>query len=147
MSNIAKAEDGNFIVTTGKGEHHARHVVLALGKFGSPRKLGLKGEELRKVMYRLIEADHCVNKKILIVGGGDSAVEAAMSLASQVGNTVTLRYRQETFSRLKDRNSQRINDFMRKGKLRVIFNSNPVEFRTDSAILEVKGVQQTIPND
>jgi thioredoxin reductase len=98
-------------------------------------------------MYRLIEADHYVNKNILIVGGGDSAVEAAMGLASQVGNTVTLSYGQETFSRIKDRNSQRINDFMRRGKLKVIFNSNPVEFRNDSAILEVTGVRQTLPND
>lgn len=147
VNNITKAEDGVFTVTTGNGQHRARHVILALGKSGSPRKLGVKGEELPKVMYRLIEADHYVNKKILIVGGGDSAVEAAMGLACQVGNTVTLSYRQEAFSRIKDRNTQRINDFMRKGKVKVIFNSNPVEFRNDSVILDVKGVQQTLPND
>ena len=69
-------------------------MVLALGRTGTPRKLGVKGEELPKVMYRLIEADHYVNKKILVVGGGDSAVEAAMGLANQVGNKVTLSYRQ-----------------------------------------------------
>jgi thioredoxin reductase/Pyruvate/2-oxoacid:ferredoxin oxidoreductase delta subunit len=147
VSNIVKAEDGNFLVTTGKGEHRARHVILALGKSGSPRKLGVKGEELPKVMYRLIEADHYINKKILVIGGGDSAVEAAMGLASQLGNIVTLSYRQETFSRIKDRNSQRINDFMRKGKVKVLFNSNPVEVLNDSVILEVKGVRQTLPND
>ena len=78
---------------------------------GSPRKLGVKGEELPKVMYRLIEADHYVNKKILVIGGGDSAVEAAMGLAHQVGNTVTLSYRQANFSRIKDRNAKRIEDF------------------------------------
>jgi len=147
VNNILKGEDGTFLVTTGKGEHRARHVILALGKSGSPRKLGVKGEELPKVMYRLIEADHYINKKILIVGGGDSAVEAAMGLASQVGNTITLSYRQETFSRIKDRNLQRINDFIRKGKLKVIFNSNPVEFRPGSVILEVQGVTQTVTND
>jgi thioredoxin reductase (NADPH) len=98
-------------------------------------------------MYRLIEADHYINKKILIIGGGDSAVEAAIGLASQVGNTVTLSYRQETFSRIKDRNTQRINDFMRKGKVRVIFNSNPVEILNDSVILDIKGARQTLPND
>src|SRR5208337_971434 len=147
VNNILKGEDGTFLVTTGKGEHRARHVILALGKSGSPRKLGVKGEELPKVMYRLIEADHYVNKKILIVGGGDSAVEAAMGLASQVGNTITLSYRQETFSRIKDRNLQRINDFIRKGKLKVIFNSNPVEFRPGSVILQVQGVTQTVTND
>ncbi len=147
VSNIVKADDGIFTITTGKGEHRARHVILALGKSGSPRKLGVKGEDLPKVMYRLLEADHYVNKKILIVGGGDSAVEAAMGLASQIGNSVTLSYRQETFSRIKDRNTKRIEDFMRKGKLKVLFNSNPVEFRPDSVILDVKGVQQNIPND
>lgn len=147
VNNIVKAEDGNFTVTTGAGEHRARHVILALGKSGSPRKLGVKGEELSKVMYRLIEADHYINKKILIIGGGDSAVEAAMGLASQVGNTVTLSYRQETFSRIKDRNTQRINDFMRKGKVKVIFNSNPVEILNDSVILDVKSARQTLPND
>ncbi len=147
VDNIVKEEDGIFTVTTGKGQHRARHVILALGKSGSPRKLGVKGEELPNVMYRLIEADHYVNKKILVVGGGDSAVEAAMGLASQVGNTVTLSYRGEAFSRIKERNTQRINDFMRKNKLKVLFNCNPVEFRNDSVILEVKGVKQTLPND
>ncbi|HKF40735.1 MAG TPA: NAD(P)-binding domain-containing protein, partial [Candidatus Acidoferrum sp.] len=129
------------------GQYKARFVILALGKMGSPRKLGVKGEELPKVMYRLIEADHYVNKKILIVGGGDSAVEAAMGLAHQVGNTVTLSYRQGSFSRIKDRNAQRVEECIKKGKVRVLFNSNPVEFRNDSVILEVNGAQQTLPND
>ncbi len=147
VENIVKEEDGIFTVVTGKGQHRARHIILALGKSGSPRKLGVKGEELPKVMYRLIEADHYVNKKILIIGGGDSAVEAAMGLASQVGNTVTLSYRGETFSRIKERNTQRITEFMRRNKLKVLFNSNPVEFRNDSVVLEVKGANQTLPND
>jgi putative YpdA family bacillithiol system oxidoreductase len=147
VEHIAKGEDYIFRVTTNKGEFRARHVILALGKSGNPRKLGVKGEELPKVMYRLIEADHYVNKKILVVGGGDSAVEAAMGLASQVGNTVTLSYRQATFSRIKERNNQRIQEFIRKGKLKVLFNSNPVEFRQDSVLMEAGGKQQTIPND
>jgi thioredoxin reductase/Pyruvate/2-oxoacid:ferredoxin oxidoreductase delta subunit len=147
VENIAKGEDGVFRITTLKSEFRARHVILALGKAGNPRKLGAKGEELPKVMYRLIEADHYVNKKILVVGGGDSAVEAAMGLASQVGNTVTLSYRQAAFSRIKERNSQRIQEFIRKGKLMVLFNSSPVEFRPDSVLMEVSGKQQAIPND
>jgi thioredoxin reductase (NADPH) len=147
VENIAKGEDGVFRITTLKSEFRARHVILALGKTGNPRKLGVKGEELPKVMYRLIEADHYVNKKILVVGGGDSAVEAAMGLASQVGNTVTLSYRQAEFSRIKGRNSQRVQEFIRKGKLKVLFNSNPLEFRQDSVLMEVSGKQQTIPND
>jgi thioredoxin reductase (NADPH) len=99
------------------------------------------------VMYRLIEADHYINKRILVVGGGDSAVEAAMGLAQQRGNTVTLSYRQDRFGRIKERNAQRVEEYIRKGKLKVLFNSNPVEFKTDSAILEASGKLQEIPND
>lgn len=70
-----------------------------------------------------------------------------MGLASQVGNSVTLSYRQASFGRIKERNNQRIQEFMRKGKLKVLFNSNPVEFKADSVILEVSGAKQTIAND
>jgi len=147
VQNVLREQDGTFTVSTSKGEYRARFVVLAIGKTGSPRKLGVPGEDLPKVMYRLIEADHYVNKKILIVGGGDSAVEAAMGLAHQVGNTVTVSYRQGAFSRIKDRNAQRIEDCVRRNKLRVLFNSNPVEFRPDSVILDVNGTQQTLAND
>jgi thioredoxin reductase (NADPH) len=147
VENIVRDADGFFNVTTSRGQCRSRFVILALGKSGSPRKLGVKGEDLSKVMYRLIEADHYVNKKILIVGGGDSAVEAAMGLASQVGNSVTLSYRQSAFSRIKDRNQQRIQEFIRKGKLTVLFNSSPVEFRSDSVVIEANGANRTVPND
>ena len=106
-----------------------------------------KGEDLPKVMYRLIEADHYVNKKILIVGGGDSAIEAAMGLAHQVGNQVTLSYRKECFTRIKDRNDKRIQECIQKGKVNVIFNSMPVEFKEKSVLLEVNGKTQEMPND
>jgi putative YpdA family bacillithiol system oxidoreductase len=147
VDNITKGEDGTFLVHTTKGQHRARYVILALGKTGSPCKLGVPGEELPNVMYRLIEADHYVNKKILVVGGGDSAVEAAIGLAHQVGNSVTLTYRQAAFSRIKDRNAQRIEDCIRKGKIKVIFNSNPLEFRQDSVVLDVNGKQEILLND
>jgi len=147
VENIVRDADGFFTLSTPKSHYRGRFVILALGKSGSPRKLGVKGEDLPKVMYRLIEADHYVHKKILVVGGGDSAVEAAMGLASQVGNTVTLSYRQAAFSRIKERNQQRIQDFIRKGKLTVLFNSSPVEFRSDSVIIEVNSSKRTIPND
>ncbi|HYL46599.1 MAG TPA: NAD(P)-binding domain-containing protein [Candidatus Limnocylindrales bacterium] len=147
VEDIQKSEDAIFTVTTPKSQFRARSVVLALGRAGSPRKLGVKGEELPKVMYRLIEADHYVNKRILVVGGGDSAVEAAMGLAYQQGNVVTLSYRQEAFSRIKERNAQRISESMKKGKVKVFFNSKPVEFKPDAVILEVDGQTQEIPND
>jgi thioredoxin reductase len=70
-----------------------------------------------------------------------------MGLAHQVGNQVTLSYRKEAFSRIKERNAQRIQESIRKGKVKVLFNSNPVEFKQDSVVLEVKGNTQPIPND
>jgi len=145
--DIKKGEDDVFTVVTSKDQHRARAVVLALGKTGSPRKLGVKGEELPKVMYRLIEADHYINKRILVVGGGDSAVEAAMGLGQQAGNKVTLSYRKEAFSRIKERNTQRIQEYMRTGKVRVVFNSAPVEITEDAVMLEVNGEVEQIPND
>jgi thioredoxin reductase/Pyruvate/2-oxoacid:ferredoxin oxidoreductase delta subunit len=147
VEDIKKGEDGIFTVTTAKASYRAHAVVLAIGKGGTPRKLGVKGEELPKVMYRLIETDHYVNKKILVVGGGDSAVEAAMGLAHQPGNQVTLSYRKEMFTRLKDRNEKRIQEFIQKGKVRVVFNSTPLEFKPSSVVLDVNGKPQEIPND
>jgi thioredoxin reductase (NADPH) len=148
VENIKQEANGLFTLTTAiPNEYRTRAVILALGRTGTPRKLGVRGEELPKVMYRLIEADHYVNKRILIVGGGDSAVEAAMGLASQIGNTVTLSYRQERFGRIKERNAQRLEEFMRSRKLKVIFNSAPAEFKASSVILDVKGELQEIPND
>jgi thioredoxin reductase len=144
--DIQKGDDGVFTVVTAKNQYRSRAVVLGLGKGGSPRKLGVKGEDLPKVMYRLIEADHYVNKNILVVGGGDSAVEAAMGLAHQVGNKVTLSYRKEQFSRIKERNEQRIADCMRSGKVQVVFNSIPVEFKQEAVLLEAGGKLREIPN-
>jgi thioredoxin reductase (NADPH) len=147
VQDVKKGEDGIFTVSSTKSEYRAQAVVLALGKCGSPRKLGVKGEDMPKVMYRLIEADHYINKKILVVGGGDSAVEAAMGLGHQVGNQVTLSYRKEAFGRIKERNSQRIEESIRKGKVKVVFNSIPVEFKEKSVVMEVGGKQEEIPND
>ena len=147
VEGIKTETDGTFAVSTGKASYRSRAVLLALGRTGTPRKLDVKGEDLPKIMYRLIEADHYVNKKILIVGGGDSAVEAAMGLAHQVGNQVTLSYRKEAFTRIKERNSKRLAECIRDKKLNVLFNSAPVEFKPASVLLDVSGSQQEIPND
>ena len=147
VDEIRKGADGVFDVITAKGQYRANAVILALGRTGTPRKLGVKGEELAKVMYRLIEADHYTSKKILVVGGGDSAIEAAMGLGHQHGNSVTLSYRKDSFSRIKERNAQRMEECIRKGKVKVVFNSVPVEFKSGAALLDVSGSQQEIPND
>ena len=147
VENISKEADEIFTVVTSKERYRAHAVVLAIGKSGTPRKLGVKGEELPKVMYRLIEADAYTHKKILVVGGGDSAVEAAMGLAHQSGNQVTLSYRQAAFSRIKERNAQRMAESMRKGEVRVLFNSAPLEFKPESVVLSVDSQAQEIAND
>jgi thioredoxin reductase (NADPH) len=147
VDDIKKAADGIFTVITQDTQYRTHAVILALGRTGTPRKLGVKGEDLPKVMYRLIEADHYINKRILVVGGGDSAVEAAMGLAHQIGNKVTLCYRSAQFSRIKERNSQRVAEAIKSGKVEVLFNSNPVEFKEGSVILDVQGQQRELPND
>jgi thioredoxin reductase/ferredoxin len=147
VENIQREPDSLFAVETSKGRYRARTVILALGRRGTPRKLGIKGEELSKVMYSLIEADAYTAANILVVGGGDSAVEAAMGLAHQKGNRVTLSYRKEAFSRIKDRNARRLPDLAKSGKLQVIFNSQPVEIGEKSVRLDLAGQARVIPND
>jgi thioredoxin reductase len=147
VEDIKRGEDGVFTVISQDSQYRAHAVVLALGRTGTPRKLGVKGEDLPKVMYRLIEADHYINKRILVVGGGDSAVEAAMGLAHQIGNKVTLSYRQGQFSRIKERNSTRVADAIKSGKIEMLFNSSPVEFKEESVVIDVQGQPREIPND
>lgn len=151
VAHLEREADGHYTVTAQHGSevetYRSRAVILALGKSGTPRKLGVKGEELPKVMYRLIEADHYTNKRILVIGGGDSAVEAAMGLASQRGNRVTLSYRQESFNRIKDRNAKRLDEKIRSGALEVILSSTPTEILPDAVVLDVRGESRTIEND
>jgi len=147
VENIQKEADGTFSVTTPKGQYRAHAVVLALGRGGTPRKLGVKGEDLPNVMYRLIEADHYINKKILVVGGGDSAIEAAMGLAQQTGNKVTVSYRQQAFSRIKERNAKRIEECRSAGKVEGLFESKPVEFKPNAVVLDIKGQIRELAND
>jgi thioredoxin reductase/Pyruvate/2-oxoacid:ferredoxin oxidoreductase delta subunit len=146
VDGISRGPDGLFTVASAKGSVRARHVILAIGRRGTPRRLGVKGEELSKVMYGLIEAEAYTGSNLLVVGGGDSAIEAAMGLAHQKGNTVTLSYRGEAFSRIKERNEQRIADCIRKGMVRVLFRSNVKEIRGRSVLIDVAGTEKEIPN-
>ncbi len=147
VENVVRGPDGTFTVRSTRGEYQTRTVVLALGRRGTPRKLGIPGEELAKVMYGLIEAEAYVHSRILVVGGGDSAVEAALGLAHQKGNEVVLSYRQGEFSRIKERNALRMREAMRSGKVQVLFHSKPVEIRETSVLLEVDGDIRELPND
>lgn len=132
VSEIVK-QDNMFIVKTNNEHYTSRGIILAIGRRGSPRKLGIPGENKEKVFYRLLEPELIHDKNILVVGGGDSAVESAMLLADE-RNRVTLSYRSESFSRLKPKNLERINDYIKKKKVKTIFNSNVKEITDDSVI-------------
>ena len=129
---LQRDADGNYAVRTKANTYVARHVCLALGRRGIPRKLGVPGEELAKVAYSLIDANSYQNRRILVVGGGDSAVEAAMGLAEQPGNQVSLCYRKESFFRIKARNEKRLDACLEQGVLRVLFQSEVLAIHPDS---------------
>ena len=126
-----------FIVRTPKDHYTTKAIMLAIGRRGSPRKLGVPGEEKEKVAYRLLEPEMIHNKKILVVGGGDSAIENALLLADEK-NEVTLSYRSDSFSRLKPKNLERINNAVRSGKVKVILNSEVSEILDTSVILKLR---------
>ena len=147
VEDLEKGPDG-FAVKAGGKLWTAASVILAIGRRGSPRKLGVPGEELPKVSYKLIEAKTYHHKRVLVVGGGDSAVEAAIALASQSGNLITVSYRRDTFVRLKEKNEQRINDCIKSKKVNVLFGSNVEEITPTSAVLIQKdGARVEVPND
>ncbi len=112
-----------FHVLTRKGDYRARYVVLAIGKRGTPRKLGVPGEELPKVSYRVIEAETYEDNDILVVGGGDSAIEAALALSRSGKNRVTLSYRGDSFRRARARNVQQLETAQRDGRMQLRLNS------------------------
>jgi thioredoxin reductase/NAD-dependent dihydropyrimidine dehydrogenase PreA subunit len=147
VEQVRRDPDGCFSVTTNKSLYRTRAVILALGRRGTPRKLDIPGEELPKVMYSLLDAESYTNARVLVVGGGDSAVEAAMGLAHQRGNKVTLSYRRDTLTRLKERNAARLKDCVRSGRLEILLSSRPVEIRPGSVVLEVSGAKRELPND
>lgn len=147
VEQIRLEPDGAFTIETQKGRYRALSVVLAIGRRGTPRKLDIPGEALPKVMYSLLDAEAYTGNTILVVGGGDSAVEAAMGLAHQGVNKVTLSYRKDVFSRLKERNDKLIREYMRKGRLQVLFNSHPIEIRQQAVVLQVPGGHRELPND
>ncbi len=136
-----------FYVTTPKGRYLARSVVLAMGRRGSPRRLNVPGEELAKVSYRLIEAESYKGKNVLVVGGGDSAVEAALALSRSGLNRVTLSYRGGDFHRLRDRNRQQLMDSEKSGQLHVVRGSVVTEIRESSVELKACHGPESLPND
>jgi thioredoxin reductase/Pyruvate/2-oxoacid:ferredoxin oxidoreductase delta subunit len=135
-----------FVVQTSKSQYRASTVLLAIGRRGTPRKLEVPGEELPKVVYRLIDPEQYAGQKVLVVGGGDSALEAAASIAEVLGAHVTLSYRGDAFGRAKPKNRQRVNAAQQAGTLNVVLKSKVREINPDLVILEQGGRSVTVPN-
>jgi len=139
--------NGHFVVRTAKHEYTAKNILLAIGRRGTPRKLGVPGEELPSVTYKLIEPEQYRGKRMIVVGGGDSAVEAAVALGKEKGTRVTLSYRRDAFSRIKPDNRRRIEDARRSGAVDVRFGSQVREIRRDSILLDEAGSTNEIENE
>lgn len=141
------AESTGFHVKTGKAEYHTRAIILAIGRRGTPRKLDVPGEEQTKVVYRLIDPAQYKNQHVLVVGGGDSALEAAVSIAEEEGTTVTISYRSEAFSRAKEKNRVRIADAEQAGRLRVLLKSTVKHIASDKVVINAGDEELSLDND
>lgn len=146
VEQITKEEDLFKISTNQEMSFTAKTVLLAIGRRGTPRKLNVPGELLGKVAYRLLEPEDISGKKILIVGGGDSAVESAMLLADQ--NEVHISYRSEKFSRIKPRNAEKIMEYIEEKKVIPLFNTQVTEItETFIKLQDNQGNDIQLPND
>jgi len=128
------SESGHFAIETKEGEQFTTDaILLSIGRRGTPRKLNIPGENSEKVAYRLLEPEDISGKNIVVVGGGDSAIESALLLADQ--NTVTLSYRKDVFQRIKPKNNEHIQKAMQEGRIDVRFNTNLVSIEMDDVTI------------
>lgn len=142
------AEEKSFTVHGSGGDIRARHVCLALGRRGAPRRLGIPGENLPKVAYSLLDARSYEGRRVCVVGGGDSAVEAALALAEQEGSEVTLSYRKAAFLRVKGANEERLNKATARRAIRLALETNVVridEHHVD--LVHANGALEQLAND
>lgn len=143
---IERAERG-FVVTTERGQYRPAAILLAIGRRGTPRTLDVPGEERTKVVYRLTDPEQYRKQSVLVVGGGDSAVEAALSVAEEPGTEVTLSYRGDSFSRTKPKNRARLEAAQASDLLQVWPKSNVIEIGADEVVVETSERRVTIPNE
>jgi thioredoxin reductase/NAD-dependent dihydropyrimidine dehydrogenase PreA subunit len=144
----AIARDGSgFEITTTRGHHRARTVLLAIGRRGTPRKLAVPGEELPKVVYRLVDPEQYRGRRVLVVGGGDSALEAAARLADEPDVEVTLAYRGAAFSRAKPKNRSQIEHAAAAGRLRVLLGAELDRVEAAAVRLRHNEREQSLAND
>jgi thioredoxin reductase/NAD-dependent dihydropyrimidine dehydrogenase PreA subunit len=147
VQNVDRVGPWHFRVRTSQGVHEARRVVLAIGRRGVPRKLGVPGEDRATVHYALREPDAFTGDRLLVVGGGDSAVEAALSLSEQPENEVRISYRRSSFRRIKPGNRERIERAMEDRRVDVLWETEPVEIAEGSVTLARNGTREPVPAD
>jgi thioredoxin reductase len=122
-------------------------VLLALGRRGTPRRLGCPGEEHEKVAYSLVDPELYQQQHLLVVGGGDAALEAAVALSEQPGNRVTLSYRGSAVNRARAENVERLDRAIAEGRLHAIYNSTVTAIELDRVLLDESGTDRILPND
>lgn len=148
LNGVRRDEHGEgFVVTSTSTEYRASTLLLAIGRRGTPRKLDVPGEELDKVTYRLLDAQQYRGRSVLVVGGGDSALEAAATIAEEPGTRVTLAHRSESFSRAKQRNRQRVERLRLEGRLEVLLNTRVVRIGTSAVELAAGERASSVEND
>jgi thioredoxin reductase len=146
MEKVEQHGEG-FVVQGSRRQYRARSVLLAVGRRGSPRRLGVTGEDLPKVAYRLVDAAQYEGCKALVVGGGDSALEAALDLSRQKGTDVTLAYRGAAFNRVKPANREKLEAAERARRLRVLMSCEVNQIGEREVLLLKEGNPVTLPND
>jgi thioredoxin reductase (NADPH) len=139
--------DGGFVVSTPYGEYKTKNVLLAIGRRGTPRKLDVAGEDLPKVVYRMIDPEQYAHQRVLVVGGGDSAIEAAVAISEIAGTQVTLSYRGKAFDRAKAGNRKKLDAAVETGKIDLRLESNVQSIEHDKIVLKQGDLVVEILND
>ncbi len=148
VEGVTDRPDGTWELATSQGSFRAANVFLALGRRGTPRKLGVPGEESAHVHYRLLEPREFQGKHVLVVGGGNSAVENALSLADAGGcASVSISYRRAAFARCRAENRKRIDECIAQGLVKPLMPSELVRVAPGQVELTAEGKSLTLPND
>lgn len=146
LLGLERDGDG-FVAKTSCGAYKTRAVLLAIGRRGTPRKLGVPGEEQSKVVYRLTDPEQFAGKRVLVVGGGDSALEAAATISEETDAIVDLSYRGDAFQRAKRKNRERVDAGTASGRITIRLSSQITQIDKLSVKLKTSAGQIDLPND